>query len=146
MVLELVLELVLCACFAARVLHVHLGRQHVVLDRTTPKPPPWSCLTLELSGNFKGTQLRQLQGGCIGVEMAAERSQNYPKHPLGAAQRPPKGILLSLASFGSHFNTNTPPLELSYLCSFEIPKGTQVRQLQGGCFGVFWIGQGPEIT
>ena len=81
--------------------------------RTAPKHPPWSCLTLELSGNFKGTLLRQLQGGCIGVEMAAERSQNYPKHPLGAAQRPPKGILLSLASFGSHFNTNTPPLELS---------------------------------
>ena len=43
--------------------------------QTAPKHPPWSCLTLELSGNFQGTLLRQLQGGCIGVEMAAERSQ-----------------------------------------------------------------------
>ena len=35
-----------------------------------------------------------------------KRSQNYPIHPLGAAKRPPNGILLSLVFFRQSFYTN----------------------------------------
>ena len=40
----------------------------------------------------------------IYIKLLPNRNQNYPIHPLGAASRPPKGILLSLASFGSQIN------------------------------------------
>ena len=39
----------------------------------------------------------------IDIKCLFKRSQNYSIHPLGAAKRPPKGILLSSASFRQPF-------------------------------------------